>query len=98
MIICRGITCPCCKAPLFEIAAAGGMKWLLKKSQINATVQAGAPRSAERVHWDKKGLGMKNKGWGCKPWPSWAPRREERQAESQEQVNGLGFTWLEHLT
>lgn len=37
-IIWRGITCPCCKAPLFEIAAGGGMKWLLKKSQINATV------------------------------------------------------------
>lgn len=38
--------------------------------KINATVEAGAPRSAEVVHYEKKALGMKNKGWGCKPWLS----------------------------
>lgn len=36
MLVWRCITCPCCKGPLFEIAADGGMKWLLKKSPFNA--------------------------------------------------------------
>lgn len=86
-IIWRGITCPCCKAPLFEIAAGGGMKWLLKKSQRKATVEAGTPRSAEGVHYDKKALGMKNKGWGMQTLAflglletTRAARGEERQA------------------
>lgn len=47
---------------------------------------------------EKQGLGVHTLAFLGLLETTRAARREERQAESQEQANGLGSTWLDPLT